>query len=78
MKYKCVPAPKNLVIDKNGHFDAAVRSFADLINQETGGGWVFHSLEQISVTQKAGCLAGLFGKTAESIVFNMLIFSKEG
>jgi hypothetical protein len=58
MEYKCVPAPQNLVIDHTGSYDQAVRSFADLINQEATGGWKFHSMEQVSVTQeppKTGC-----------------------
>jgi hypothetical protein len=77
MEYKCVPAPKELVIDKNGTYDGAVRSFAELINREASGGWKFHSMENIAVTQKAGCLASLFGKTDETKFFNMLVFSKE-
>ena len=62
MEYKCVPAPRNLVIDKTGTFDGAVRSFGDLINNETSGGWKFHSMENIAVTQKPGCFAALFGQ----------------
>ncbi|MCL2154024.1 MAG: hypothetical protein FWH53_00010 [Leptospirales bacterium] len=77
MQYKCVPAPKGLVIDKNGSFEGAVRSFADLINNETNGGWKFYSMENIAVTQKPGCLAALTGKKEETIYFNMLIFSKD-
>jgi hypothetical protein len=76
-QYKCVPAPKELVIDKKGSYDTAVRSFADLINQEANGGWKFHSMENIAVTQKPGCLAGLFGQKEATIYFNMLVFSKE-
>jgi hypothetical protein len=77
MEYKCVPAPKELVIDRSGTYDGAVRSFAELINREAGGGWKFHSMENIAVTQKPGCLAALFGKKAETIYFNMLVFAKE-
>jgi hypothetical protein len=77
MQYKCVPAPKGFEIDKNGSSDNAVRSFADLLNRESNDGWKFHSMESISVTQNPGCLAGLFGKRAETTNFYMLIFSKE-
>jgi hypothetical protein len=77
MQYKCVPAPKELVIDKNGSYDGAVRSFADLINKEANGGWKYDSMENIAVTQKAGCLAGIFGQKDTTIYFNMLVFSKE-
>jgi hypothetical protein len=75
-QYKCVPAPKNLVIDKKGTFDGAVRSFADLINSETKEGWEFYSMENIAVTQKPGCLKALFGGGDETIYFNMLVFVK--
>jgi hypothetical protein len=77
MQYKCVPAPKELVIDKKGSYDGAVRSFADLMNQEASGGWVFHSMENIAVTQKPGCLAALLGQKEATTYFNMLIFSKD-
>ncbi len=76
-QYKCVPAPKELVVDKKGSYDTAIRSFADLINQEANGGWKFHSMENISVTQKPGCLASIFGQKESITYFNMLVFSKE-
>jgi hypothetical protein len=77
MQYKCVPAPKELVIDKNGSYDGAVRSFADLLNREANDGWKFHSMESIAVTEKPGCLGALFQKGQVTTNFNMLIFSKE-
>ena len=77
MQYKCVPAPKELVIDKSGSYDAVIRSFADLINNEANGGWKFHSMENIAVTQKPGCFAALFGQKELTTYFNMLVFSKE-
>jgi hypothetical protein len=87
MQYKCVPAPKNLVIDHTGSHDDAVRSFADLINREATDGWKLHSMEQVSVTQepqKPGCLRGLLiliglaqKPVSVTINFNMFIFSKE-
>ena len=78
MQYKCVPAPQNLVIDKRGDEEEAVRSFADIINLEANDGWNFHSMENIAVTQKPGCLAALFGAKDSTTYFNMLVFSKEG
>jgi hypothetical protein len=76
-QYKCVPAPKNLVIDARGSYDDAVRSFADLINNETADGWKYHSMNNIAVTRKPGCLAALFGQKDETTYFNMLVFVKE-
>jgi hypothetical protein len=87
MQYKCVPAPTGLVIGKKGSHEGAVRSYADLINSEVSGGWKFHSLETISVTQDPGCISGLlykipvigplFGRPPITLTFNMLIFSNE-
>ena len=76
-QYKCVPAPKGLAIDKKGSYEAAVRSLADLINQEAYVGWEFHSMENIAVTQKLGYLAGLFGQKEATVYFNMLVFVKK-
>ena len=87
MQYKCIPAPKTMVIDHSGSHDEAVRSFADLINREAKDGWKFHSMEQVSIRQeppKSGCLKGLFiliglaeKPIATTTQFNMFIFSKE-
>jgi hypothetical protein len=77
MQYKCVPAPSELVIDRKGSYDGAVRSFADLINREANDGWKFHSMENIAVTQKVGCIAALFGQKSSTTYFNMLVFAKE-
>jgi len=77
MQYKCVPAPKNLVIDSDGNHDDAVRSFADIINRESQNGWKYLSMENIAVTQNPGCLGVLFGHKAITTYFNMLIFYNE-
>ena len=76
-QYKCVPAPKELVLDKNGTFTGAVRSFADLINQEASDNWEFHSMENIAVTQNPGCIWALIGAKPTTIYFNMLVFVKK-
>jgi hypothetical protein len=76
-QYKCVPAPRELIIDKKGSYDTAIRSFADLINKEAMDGWKYVSMENIAVSKQPGCLAGLFGQKSETIYFNMLVFVKE-
>jgi hypothetical protein len=77
MEYKCIPGPLSLHIGAKDSYDEAVRSYAGIINKEATGGWKFHSLSQIPVTKHPGCCAACCGKTAETIYFNMLIFSKE-
>jgi len=76
-EYKCIPAPKWLVIDKDGSYNGAVNSYANIVNKETQGGWELMFIQSVPVTKQAGCLASLFGKTSETIFFNMLVFVKD-
>jgi len=76
-QYKCVPGPKNLVVEEESDMDKAVVNYAELINRECKDGWRFFSLEEISVTQKPGCLAGIFGASEKTVHYNMLIFIKD-
>lgn len=76
-QYKCVPGPKNLVVNKIEDMDKAVVQFAQLINQNCRDGWDFYSLEEISVTRQPGCLAGLFGARELVVTYNMLVFVKK-
>ena len=43
--------------------------FADIINREAAGGWAYHSMETITVTEKPGCL-----QQAIPVNYYMLIF----
>jgi hypothetical protein len=76
-QYKCVPAPMTLTIDSKSSMENAVKSFANIINENAVDGWEFFSLENISVTQKPGCLGELFGGKPYTTHFNMLIFVKK-
>lgn len=76
-QYKCVPAPKEIVIDNKGSYDNAIRDFATLINKEAKDGWKFHSMENIAVTQNPGCLGMFLGQKGQTLHFNMLVFVKE-
>jgi hypothetical protein len=75
-QYKCVPAPKEIVIESKTDYDVAVRLFANLINKEAYDGWTFYSMESIAVTQKSGCLSALLGLKDRTVYFDMLIFVK--
>jgi len=77
-QYKCVPGPKNLVVNKVEDMDKAVVQFSDLINQHCKDGWDFFALEEVSVTRRPGCLAGIFGARETTVVYNMLVFKKNG
>lgn len=71
-QYKAVPGPKNISVRK-GDTQAAFNSFAEIINRETNGGWEYHSMETITVTEKPGC----FLQQPVSLNYYMLIFVKD-
>ncbi len=69
--YKAVAGPKNISVAK-GDTQAAFTSFAEIINNETAGGWEYHSMETISVTENPGCFQQPVTRN-----YYMLIFEKE-
>lgn len=77
VQYKCVPGPKKLVVNSPNDMDQAVGLFADLINQHCVDGWDFFALEDIVVTSRPGCLAGLWGAKETTTLYNMLIFKRQ-
>lgn len=70
-QYKAVAGPKNISVAK-GDTQAAFNLFADLINKEATGGWEYHSMETITVTEKPGCF-----QNPIPMNYYMLIFSRE-
>lgn len=54
-RYKAVAGPKNVSVAK-GDTQAAFNMFADIINHEAQGGWEYHSMETITVTENPGCM----------------------
>lgn len=76
-QYKCVPAPKDILISKKQTVENACSLFADLINKEAVDGWKFHSMETITVTEPVGCIAALFGQKDTTTYYNMLTFVRE-
>jgi len=69
--YKAVSGPKNINVSK-GDTQAAFNLFAEIINSETNGGWKYHSMETITVTETPGCFQ-------QPVATNhyMLIFEKD-
>lgn len=54
MTYKAVPGPKVISITDGNH-SSATNSFASIINAEAQDGWVYHSMETITVQENVGC-----------------------
>ena len=70
-QYKAVAGPRNINVDKGGT-QSAFDTFADIINREAAGGWEYHSMETITVTEKPGCIGQPI-----PVSYYMLIFVKE-
>ncbi len=69
--YKAVAGPKSINVDK-GNTQSAFDMFADIINREASGGWEYHSMETITVTEKPGCF-----QQAIPTNYYMLIFVRD-
>ena len=54
-QYRTVAGPKIISVDK-GNTQSAFDMFAQIINREAANGWDYHSMENITVTEKAGCI----------------------
>lgn len=54
MMYKAIPGPQLVSIPK-GKPQAATDLFADMISREAQNGWVYHSMEELTVQEKIGC-----------------------
>ena len=54
MIYMAIPGPKVVSIP-NGNHAAATDSFAWIINQQAQAGWIYHSMETITVQEQKGC-----------------------
>ena len=70
-QYKAVAGPKNINVGK-GDTQFAFNTFAEIIYREAAGGWEYHSMETITVTEKPGCM-----QQPTPMNYYMLIFVKD-
>jgi len=49
-----------------------------VINESTVEGWEFEQLTNVNIEVQPGCLAGLFGASADYIRFDMVVLRKSG
>ncbi len=77
--YKCVPVPSVIDTGKKGKalHGHAVSTYESIINQAAQGGWELTTIDDVSSSQKPGCLGVFFGGKEEVVTFKMLIFRKE-
>lgn len=57
-QYKAVAGLKNINVGK-GDTQSAFNTFAEIINREAAGGWEYHSMEAITVTEKPAVCSSL-------------------
>lgn len=70
-EYKTVAGPKSFQVNK-GDVQSAFDMFADIINTQAKGGWEYHSMETITITEKPGCF-----QQPIPCHYYMLIFERE-
>lgn len=73
MVYKAVPGPKVVSIS-SGNTREATDAFVGIINAEAQNGWVYHSMETITVQETTGC--ALQQQVVNTNIY-MLIFCHE-
>ena len=73
MTYKAILGPKVISIT-DGNPASATDSFAGIINAEAANGWIYHSMETITVQEKQGC--SLQPQFVNTNIY-MLIFYKD-
>jgi len=73
--YKVEFLPQDLVISK-GTIDSAKNTIESIINNQAAQGWELDQIAEISVIEKPGCLAGLFGAKSYSVNYNVVVFKK--
>ncbi|MBQ4067292.1 MAG: DUF4177 domain-containing protein [Clostridia bacterium] len=75
-QYKAVAGPQNISV-KKGDTQAAFNLFGDIINREAAGGWAYHSMETITVTETPGCALMALFQPPVSTTYYMLIFERD-
>ena len=86
-EYLVVPGPKEILVGE-GQTDMVFSSYAEIINEQTLQGWIFHSVEDMTIVEDYGCLGALLeligcffpnvllGTRKNSKVYYMVIFER--
>ena len=77
-EYKVVPFRGQI---KTGLFSSegpsvASKQLEGVIHQFVGEGWEFMEVSHIHILTEPGCIAGLFGQRATTIVYDQVIFRR--
>ena len=55
-QYICIAGPKEISVEK-GHKDEAFKTFQAIIDEYASKGWTYHSMENLTVSEKQGCMS---------------------
>jgi len=72
MQYKVVPAPEFVMASGKSALQKAAAAYEQIIQQQSTGGWIFHSMDSTVVQQKC-----CFCIPTTPVQMKILIFSKE-
>lgn len=76
-EYKAVPFLASVGGRDLKSANQASAQLTDVMNANAVDGWEFYQLEGVSVEVRPGCLAGLFGARAGTLLIDQLIFRRE-
>ena len=76
-EYKMVQVPHDLAA-KSGDVDrgAGANYMQKVVNEHAVDGWEFYRIDNLTVTENAGCLAGLFGNKGVMHSLNVVCFRR--
>jgi hypothetical protein len=75
-QYMTVPMPMG-VVGRDATGQHAAQMFGQAINQQAQGGWTYHSMEQVTITQ-TGCVNGLLSLLGKPTTFTVYMLIFEG
>ena len=75
--YRMVQIPTSISLRaKDARGQEAAHYLQKIVDENAVNGWEFYRVDQVGVQVKPGCLAGLFGTSAQNLVYYVVTFRK--
>ena len=76
-QYKMIQVPPNIEVQAKQHKgNEAAAYLENIVNSNARDGWEFYRVDEIGVSVKPGCLAGLLGQKAAFANYYVVSFRK--
>ena len=76
--YKMVQMPPNIEIQEGTSTRGRAAGYLEgVVNEYARDGWEFFRVDQIGIRINPGCLAGMFGARADTVVYYVVTFRKQ-